>query len=79
MTAPERLLYGQLNTINENLCSATAAMAELLLRVVREPGVSGVDRTELRTIGRRLVSAGGDLTGLGVEIGVVADKIDGAQ
>lgn len=76
MTGVDRSLLGQLNAINESLCSATNMMTELLLKSVGSPIVSGVSAADLRLVGRRLVSAGGDLTRLGVEMGVVADQIE---
>jgi hypothetical protein len=69
-------LLRQLNAVNQSLGTATKVLAELLLRVVGQPGISGVTTTELRSVGRRLISSGGDLTDLGVKMGVSADELD---
>lgn len=76
MTGPGDSLFGQLNTINENLCSATSRMAELLRGSIDNPDLSGVNAADLRMVGRRLISSGGDLTRLGVEMGVTADRLE---
>lgn len=76
MTGPDNSLFGQLNAINENLCSATSGMAELLRRSTGNLDLSGASAAELRMVGRRLISSGGDLTRLGVEMGVTADRLE---
>lgn len=67
-------LMRRLNAINQDLIQANKVMAELLLRVARRRGASDVTSTELRSVSRRLVTAGSDLTDLGVSMGVAADQ-----
>jgi hypothetical protein len=69
-------LLKQLNDVNLSLIRASETMAELLLRGVSHSDTSGVTTTELRSVGHRLVSSGGDLTDLGVKMGVSADQLD---
>jgi hypothetical protein len=60
----------------ESLRSVTNVMAELPLQSADNTEVSKVSAADLRTVGRRLVSSGGDLTRLGVEMGVAADQLE---
>lgn len=69
-------LLRQLNAINAELSTATKVMAELLTRAAGRDDGSHLTSPELRSVGRRLVSAGGNLTNLGVEMGVAADQMD---
>ncbi|HEX5403982.1 MAG TPA: hypothetical protein VFX16_16980 [Pseudonocardiaceae bacterium] len=69
-------LLRQLNSINQSLAKSSKVLAELLLRSMSQPGISHVTTTELRSVGRRLVSSGGDLTDLGVRMGIAADQLD---
>lgn len=76
MTEVDRSLLRQLAAINESLCSATTIMTELLLQSVYDQDTSGISAANLRVVESRLVSSGGDLTRLGVEMGVEVDRLE---
>jgi hypothetical protein len=69
---------GNLNTVNRSLCAAIQVMGDLVLAIPEQLDDS-LAAGDLREVGRRLVASGGDLTELGVKMGVRADELERAE
>jgi hypothetical protein len=67
-----------LATVRRGLETVTQHVDELLRRSVEPRGTETLSVSELRNVGRRLVSLAGDLTTLGVNAARWADEVDDA-
>lgn len=78
MASSNYSLLRQLNAINRNLCAVIQVMGELLLTTPDRPDES-LSPSDLREAGHSLIASGGDLTELGVKMGVRADELERAE
>lgn len=62
--------------VNQSLETVTQNIGELLRRAVEQHDTGGLNVSDLRQAGHRLVSLAGDLTTLGVDMARWADESD---
>jgi hypothetical protein len=69
-------LLARLTVVNQSLDRVHQNIAELLRRAAQRHDTTGLQVSELRGVGHRLVSLAGDLTTLGVDTARWADEVD---
>lgn len=70
MNAGDGELLRSLIAVNDALCAANRTMGQLLVEVLRNTAGFQLPADELRAAASKLVLLGGDMTTLGVEIGM---------
>lgn len=74
MNSGDSALLGSLISVNDALCAANRTMGHLLVDVLRNTPDFQLPADELRAAASKLVLLGGDMTTLGVEIGMCGNR-----
>jgi hypothetical protein len=69
-------LLARLSVVNRSLETVNQNIGEVLRRAAQRQDAGGLNVSELRGVGHRLVSLAGDLTTLGVDMARWADEMD---
>jgi hypothetical protein len=76
VTRDDSEVLARLTVVNQSLETINQSIGELLRRAGERQDTGGLDVSELRIVGHRLVSLAGDLTTLGVDMARWADELD---
>ena len=78
MIRKDRELVAWLTAVSRSLETVNHNVGELLRRAAERQDAKGLNASDLRKVGYRLVSLAGDLTTLGVDTARRADELDEA-